>query len=155
MQNGIDFENCVYAEAAGRPRGPHAKWEDGIQAVANQIRGAQTQVKASMEIEAGGEKLLLYGILDALKAGVIYDVKFSKSYEAGKYLNSAQHPAYFRLIPEAYEFRYLISDGTCLYTEVYRRVPTRPIEGIIAEFLESLRCMGYMETYREKWAALS
>ncbi len=90
MQNGIDFENEVYKEAAGMPRTPHPDWENGIKAVATRIKGAQTQVRVQRELTVGDKTLLVYGVLDALSAGVIYDVKFSnKSFNsaelAGKY----------------------------------------------------------------------
>lgn len=159
MQNGIDFENEVYKEAAGTPRVPHPSWENGIKAVATAIKGAQTQVKAQRECTVGNKTLLVYGILDALKAGVISDVKFSnKSFGsaelAGKYLNASQHSAYFYIAPEAYRFDYLVSDGEDLYTETYTRSNTRPFEEIAAEFLNSIEAMGLMSVYEEKWLAL-
>ena len=81
MLNGIEFENEVYKAASGVPRDPHAKWENGIQLIAPIIRGGQFQVKAYREIEVEGLTFLAYGILDALKAGTISDVKFkSKSF---------------------------------------------------------------------------
>lgn len=159
MQNGIDFENEVYKEAAGTPRVPNPSWENGIKAVATAIKGAQTQVKAQRECTVGNKTLLVYGILDALKAGVISDVKFSNgsfgSAElAGKYLNASQHSAYFYIVPEAYRFDYLVSDGEDLYTETYTRSNTRPFEEIAAEFLNSIEAMGLMSVYEEKWLAL-
>ena len=102
---------------------------------------------------------LVYGILDALQAGVIYDVKFrNKSLGSediyGKYLNSPQHPAYFYIVPEATEFRYLVSDGEELYQEVYARENTRFIGDIIAEFISSLESMDLLERYKQNWVAL-
>lgn len=162
MQNGIDFEREVYKVAAGLPRKEHKSWEQGIKSVATVLRGAPTQVKLSREIEVGGQKFLVYGILDALKAGIIYDVKFtnkslttsSPSYTVGKYLDSVQHPAYFELVPEATEFHYLVSDGKDMCREVYRRGNTRPFAEIIADFMDSLKGMGLMELYESKWTAL-
>lgn len=159
MQNGIDFENEVYKEAAGVPRTPHPYWENGIKAVATVIKGAQTQVKAQRECTVGKKTLLVYGILDALRAGVICDVKFSnKSFNsaeiAGKYLDSSQHPTYFYLVPEAYRFEYLVSDGEDIYTESYTRENARQFEEIAAEFLDSIEAMGLMSIYEKKWAVL-
>lgn len=158
MQNGIDFENEVYAEAEGRRREPHTKWESGIQAVANVIRGGQFQVREQRPLTVCGKELLVYGVLDALKAGQIYDVKFSnKSFGsaelAGKYLASAQHPAYFYLVPEAYQFTYLVSDGEDLYTETYTRKLARPFEEIAEEFITFLDKSGLIGIYEEKWIA--
>ena len=158
MQNGIDFENEVYKAAAGVPRTAHPKWEDGINAVATLIKGAPVQVKAQRELTLGSMELLVYGIMDALKAGVIYDVKFSNkgfgSAElAGKYLDSPQHPAYFFIEPDAREFQYLVSDGVDLYTETYTRANSRPFKEIVEEFLTSLDAMNLLGVYKEKWAA--
>lgn len=158
MKNGIEFENEVYAAAAGLNRKPHECWEDGIQAVAKIIRGAPVQVRLSSPITVNGIEFLVYGILDALKAGVIYDVKFSSKplsgFDAyGKYLNSPQHPFYFYLAPEAYEFRYLLSDGADLYQEAYRVEETRRAGPIIGEFLDSISSIGLLDFYKEKWVA--
>lgn len=158
MQNGTDFENEVYREAAGVQRTPHPSWENGIKAVATVIKGAPVQVKVQRELTIGSTTLLVYGILDALKAGTIYDVKFSnRSFHsaelAGKYLGSVQHLTYFYLVPEASTFTYLVSDGNDLYTETYIRKTSRPFAEIAAEFLDFLEKAGLMAIYREKWAA--
>lgn len=158
MRNGIEFENEVYAASADWKRKPHECWEDGIQAVSKVIYGAPVQVRLSRPITVNGVEFLVYGILDALKAGVIYDVKFSSKplsgFDAyGKYLNSPQHPFYFYLAPEAYEFRYLLSDGIDLYQEVYRRSEVLDAAAIIGEFLDSISCMGLLDLYKEKWVA--
>ena len=155
MLNGISFEDKVYRAANGAAIGD-AKWRTGALAIADIIRGAQIQVKISREIEVDGITFLLYGILDALKAGTIYDVKFmNKSMNSadvyGKYLDSAQHPAYFYLVPEASEFTYLLSDGDDLYIETYRREDTLPISSFIHDFIGSIRQQGLMELYKEHW----
>lgn len=156
MQNGIDFEKEVYRAAAGLPRSVHPKWENGINKVATVIQDAPVQVKAQREVSVAGLDLLVYGILDALKAGIIYDVKFSNkgfgSAElAGKYLDSPQHPTYLFLVPEAREFTYLVSDGEDLYTETYTKENSRPFEEIAREFLESLSYMNLLNVYKDKW----
>lgn len=78
---------------------------------------------------------------------------FNSADLAGKYLNSAQHPAYFYLVPEAVEFIYLVSDGEDLYTERYTPDSCRPFEDIAKEFIQSLKCMGLYEVYKEHWKA--
>jgi len=162
MRNGKEFEKEVYLEASGYPRKPHPNWEPGIRAVARIIQGAPIQVKCSRPLEVDGESFLVYGILDALKAGVIYDVKFrnkpfpnseNDSGVYGKYLNSAQHPFYFYIVPEAYEFQYLLSDGVELYVETYHREDVRSAASIISEFICSIRGMGLLDLYKEKWSA--
>lgn len=178
MQNGIDFENLVYSIANGTfepeykasglvepntgevmERFEYPKWYEGAKKVADIIAGAPIQVKASANIEVDGISFLLYGILDALKAGTIYDVKFLNSKMGsvdlyGKYLGSAQHPAYFYLIPEANDFKYLVSDGSELYIESYRREQCRFIGDIIHDFIASIKEMGLYELYKVHWVAL-
>ena len=158
MLNGIEFENAVYATAAGTMDPTGHKWEKGIQKVAKYLKNAPVQVKVSSDIRVDGMDFLLYGILDALKAGTIYDVKFlNKSIGsaelAGKYLESAQHPAYFYLVPDALAFRYLVSDGEDIYIESYLRQDTRYIGDYIHDFLLSITTDGLLDTYKEYWQA--
>ena len=158
MQDGIDFENEVYKIVRGEPRTPHPKWEHGINAVATRLNGAQLQVKAYRECQVGGLTLLVHGVFDALRAGVIFDVKktskgFGSADLAGKYLGSPQHPTYLFLEPSAYKFVYLVSDGEDLYPEEYPRGQTRDFPELASEFLTSIESMGLLETYKEKWRA--
>ena len=159
MRNGIAFENAVYAEAAGAQWDTGGRWESGIKAVAAKIRGAQVQVKASRLLVIDGIEYLVYGILDALQAGIIFDVKFSSkslsSFDAyGKYLSSPQHPFYFWLVPEALSFEYLLSDGSDVYVERYLREQTKTAAEIIAEFIRSITDMGLLPLYQEHWKTL-
>lgn len=158
MQDGIEFENAVYAEASGLLRPLHPKWERGICEVAAFLKGAQFQVRAQREIQLAGMTFLVYGVLDALQAGIISDVKFkSKSFGsldlAGEYFDSPQHPFYFFMVPEARLFRYLVSDGTDLYIEQYTPDETPDAGELIAEFVDFLNVTGHMETYKKNWAA--
>ena len=159
MLNGIKFENSVYALA----RNPQdmtvwPAWKAAASKVADIIRGGQIQVKVQRNITVGNDTYLIYGILDALKAGTIYDVKFSSkgfgSAElAGKYLESPQHPAYMYCVPEAFAFKYLVSDGQDIYIETYTRKMTPDIGEIIRNFRTDLRARGLEEIYLEKWEA--
>ena len=71
MLNGLTFEDRVYRAANGDTIRSDAKWRTGALAIADIIRGAQIQVRVSQEIVVDGMTFLLYGILDAVKAGVI------------------------------------------------------------------------------------
>ena len=154
MQNGIDFEDMVTALTQGRPTDPKkAAWLEAAQKVADIVRGGQLQYAAKQYVQAYGTEIMLYGRLDALKAGHIYDIKFSKSYERGKYYDSTQHPMYLQLIPEALDFTYLVSNGTDLWTECYRREEPAPIMYTVNNFLSWLYTMGLMQLYQEKWLA--
>lgn len=155
MQNGLDFEALVYRLARGinETTNKDDKWYDAASQIADVIRGGTIQYKAKTDLRVAGTNILLFGVLDVLKAGTVYDVKFSKSYERGKYFDSTQHPAYFRLIPEAQDFTYLVSNGSAVYTETYRREETRSIEPVISDFLLWLQSSRLMDTYKEKWRA--
>lgn len=152
MQNGIDFENLVTAIVNGNKDTTH-QWYESASQIAAVVNGGQLQYAARKEISVDGITLLLYGRLDALKAGVVYDIKFSKVYDSGKYINSTQHPTYFELIPEATEFKYLVSNGTWVWTETYRREETQSIISIISDFLRWLDVHGLTSLYKEKWLA--
>jgi hypothetical protein len=91
-------------------------------------------IQARKAIKVRGMDVVLYGRLDALKAGTIYDIKFSKGYERGKFYSSTQHPTYMLLIPEAQTFSYLVSNGMDVWTECYRRDETPDIRPIIRTF---------------------
>lgn len=157
MLNGLAFEDRVYRIAEGKTVRSDAKWRTGATALADIIRGAQIQVPISRPIEVDGNTYLLKGVLDALRAGIIYDVKFlNKSIGSadiyGKWLNCTQHPAYFYLVPEATEFQYLGSDGEDIYIETYQRDQSPDIHEIIHDFLDFVRSEGLMDVFTERWA---
>ena len=165
MQNGIRFEQMVtdllYAQEHplldGTVEIPQIiaedKWFNAAQQVADLVRGAQLQFVAKSVFRTGNREALLYGRLDALRGGHIYDIKFSKSYDRGKYIDSTQHPMYLKLIPEAVDFTYIISSGTDVWTETYRRDETPDIIQTVAEFFDWLDAQGLGGIYREHWAA--
>ena len=182
IQNGHDFETLVTDIATGRfsptfetdgtvnrssygngevmGHEKYPKWYKGASEIAPFLRGAQFQVKTSREIEVAGMTFLVYGILDALKAGVIYDVKFkNKSFGsldlAGDYLDSPQHPLYFYLVPEARQFRYMVSDGQDLYIEQYEPSDCISAHDLILQFVQFLKANGLMDTYQQFWQARS
>ena len=89
MQNGIDFEDLVTSIINGRGD-PNNQWYAAAEKVARRCAGGILQYKAKKVVEVGGVSLLLYGRLDCLKAGEIIDVKFTKSYDAGKYFEMVE-----------------------------------------------------------------
>lgn len=170
MQNGIDFENLVTeicnfqqpvqtsligtppslenllpANVKGNP------WFQAALTVAGYVRGGQLQHVATKRILLDDMELLLYGRLDALLAGGIFDIKFSKKYDRGKYIDSTQHPMYMELVPAAESFTYLISNGEDVWTEKYRRDETPLIIPTIRNFLDWLRITGLMPIYQQYW----
>jgi hypothetical protein len=172
MINGITFENLVTAILSGAQKFDYSemdaktneirnyrinpndhKWHDAASKVAGIVGGGILQYRARKIIEVGGLTLVLYGRLDCLKSGEIYDIKFSKGYDRGKYINSTQHPTYLELVPEAQGFTYLVSNGSEVWTERYRREETPAILPTISYFLEWMQAMGFLDTYKERWLA--
>ena len=148
MLAGIDFENMVNASADGA----EAK-TDSVRIIADIVRGGQKQVALYNDKTINGIDYLLHGRLDYLKAGIIYDIKFSKNYEAGKYTENIQHPFYFELCPEAKQFEYLISNGEDVFSEKYFRSLTPEIDKTVIEFMQFLSECKLTEIYYEKWRA--
>lgn len=152
MQNGIDFENLVTDIVAGKGDPGH-RWYAAASKIAAIVGGGVLQYRARKEVCVGGLTLVLYGRLDALHAGGIYDIKFSKGYDRGKYFDSTQHPTYLELVPEAEHFTYLVSNGTDVWQEKYRREETPSIYPIISDFLDWLTARDLLGLYQEKWLA--
>lgn len=150
MQNGIDFENLVTDITHGRGEQKHI-WYSAASKIASIVDGGVMQYKANKTINMCGISILLYGRLDVLKSGTIYDIKFSKGYDKGKFISSTQHPMYFEIIPEANQFTYLISNGTYVWRETYRRDETGSIIPTVHDFLEWLEMQGLLDTYKSKW----
>ena len=149
MTKGLDFERDVMRCVDGaEPKYPAAA------KIADIVRGGIFQLSQNVSLSVSGIPLVLHGRLDVLKAGVIYDIKFSGKYERGKFLESTQHPAYFELIPEAEEFSYLVSDMNSLWIETYRRNETPSIIPTIQDFLLWLEAVGLDGEYRQHWLAL-
>ena len=153
MKNGIDFEQLVMDYCAGKRIDEKNKWKRGIEQVGELVKGSVFQLPVYQDVNIGGVNFLLYGRLDALKAGVIRDMKFSKSYQTGKYLNSPQHPMYMACVPESRTFEYVISNGTDVFVEKYSRQDVTPIEETIHLYLQDMKIHGYLDLYFEKWKA--
>lgn len=140
QQRGIDYERDTYA---------------GLTEASPYVKGGQFQSVGMKEETIDGQPYLLYGRLDCLKAGVIYDIKRVGRYTAQKYLRSAQHGFYLALFPEAYKFTYLVFDGNKLHTETYYRDEARPVEQDIKAFADWLRQEGLFERYELNWRSKS
>lgn len=151
MLEGIRFENVLNATLNGAEIEPTHEWYKSITELCATLNGAQQQAAVSRDITINGIPFVLYGKLDYLKAGIIYDTKYSGTYRVGKYLDSPQHPMYFALVPEAHEFQYKICDGKYIYTEAYRPDEVEPIERTIKHFMDFLNKMNLVETYTANW----
>lgn len=143
MLEGVRFENCVNAALDGSPVPTGEKYSEQmyykcVRQLAKYLKGSQKQVNLRKDIIVDGVCFELNGVLDFLKKGIIYDTKFSKTYDVGKYFKSPQHPMYFYLVPEAYEFQYLVCDGKFVCREFYHPEDVTPIEVTVRQFMQYL-----------------
>lgn len=133
MQNGIDFENAI-------------------------IRG---EVPELIELVNDGlyqEKLykqmgdyLLFGFADLIKGLTIYDFKFVKNYEIGKYRESVQHLLYM-YCADMNKFQYIIGtkDGS-IYYEDYARDDEK-LRIVVNQFDKWLDTTGNREIYTKNYS---
>lgn len=151
MAKGVEFESCVNSALDGEHIPENHKWYKPVMYLSEYLAGSQQQVTVKRDLFVDGVCFELYGVLDFLRAGIIYDTKFSSHYYLNKYLHSPQHPMYFYLVPEAREFQYLSSDGSFVYKEIYRPEDVVPIETTIRQFMQFLDKQGLVETYTSLW----
>jgi len=151
MLNGVAFEGCVNSTLNGAFIPEDHKWYKPVMELAKYLHGSQQQVALKRDIIVEGVCFELFGVLDFLRAGVIYDTKFSDSYRLNKYLHSPQHSMYFYLVPEARRFEYLSCDGKFIYKEIYYPEDTEPIELTIRQFMRYLEKHNLIETFTSKW----
>ena len=151
MLLGQQFENCVNGVLNGNYISPNHEWYDGIMLMAEHVQGSQQQVVLFRDIKVDGINFMMHGVLDYLRAGIVFDCKFTKNYTLNHYLNSTQHPVYMYLVPEARQFEYCISDGKYLYIEKYPREIIPDLEPIIKYFMAYLDRHNLVDTYVEHW----
>lgn len=131
-------------------------------------RGTAPQIAQEIQLykdkTIGGINFLLYGILDYLKEGIIYDIRSTERYEIGQFCESIEHPFYFELCPEAHMFEYIVADAWSysdgyntdteyeVFSEQYRRPENCSVlERTITEFMEFLEFHNLKRVYFEKW----
>ena len=140
MQRGMDFEADVQ-------RG----LDDEFSPV---IEGGAYQVVVQKKVEVDGVKLNLFGVLDWLKAGHIYDAKRVKEYKTHKYRKSHQHPMYLFMVPTSVDFTYLVkcdSNKEPYHYESYVRENCEDVLRTISAFLKWLKANDMWELYVTHW----
>jgi len=127
------------------------------------------QVKVSKEY---GD-YLLYGIIDCLKGGIIYDYKYTKNYDVGKFFNNHQTLMYLEMIPEASKMVYLITNkcdkieyaennfqdvksieyevGDIFREEYTKDMFPETIDSVLHKFEQWLKAYNLFDLYTEKW----
>lgn len=152
MLMGTQFENVLNSVLLGEHLPEDHEWKFPITEMSEELWGAQQQVVLFKEIDVDGVPFLLHGVLDFLRAGVVFDCKFTKNYYLNKYFSSTvQHQMYMELVPEARLFEYIISDGKYVYREKYPREIVDPIEPYIRNFMQFLDMHNLVNIYTEKW----
>lgn len=131
------------------------------------------QVKVSKEY---GD-YLLYGIIDCLKGGIIYDYKYTKNYDVGKFFNNHQTLMYLEMVPEAKKMIYLITNkfekieypendfkniakidyevGDIFKEEYTKDLFPETIDSILHKFENWLKEYNLFDLYAEKWKCKS
>lgn len=153
MLDGTRFENVLNSTLNGEPLYPEHEWFKVITEMDAELQGAQQQVVLFQDTVVNDQPFLLHGVLDYLRAGRIWDCKFTKNYHLNKYFweGTSQTAMYLSLVPEARDFTYIISDGKYVYREKYPRDIVPPIELTIKNFMDFCKKHGLWNTYVEKW----
>lgn len=145
------------------------EYEKYMQENFEETLGGTYQVKVSKEY---GD-YLLYGIIDCLKGGIIYDYKYTKNYEVGKFFNNHQTLMYLEMVPEAKKMVYLITNkfdetkysdanlkdiekteyavGDIFREEYTKDMFPETIDSILHKFEEWLKQYNLFDLYTEKW----
>lgn len=145
------------------------EYEKYMQENFEETLGGAYQVKVSKEY---GD-YLLYGIIDCLKGGIIYDYKYTQSYEVGKFFNNNQTLMYLEMVPEAKKMVYLITNkfkkteypdlnfkdvanveyevGDIFREEYTKDMFPETMNSILHKFEEWLKQYNLFELYTEKW----
>lgn len=133
------------------------KYEDdcykGLTDASPIIKGGAFQIVGKKDVVVDNVPFLMYGRLDVLKNGIIYDIKRVTRYATQKYLHSAQHGFYMDLFPNASQFTYLAFDGNKLHQETYYRDQYKPTEAILSDFIQWLRENNLWDVYASLWAS--
>ena len=134
MQKGIDFENKIEAWCNG---------SDNNDLIVNEIgdivKGGLWQESCKKDLTIGGNNFILYGRCDVVKGDTIYDIKYTKRYDVGKFQDSIQHLIYLYCL-DLPNFSYLVSDGKDFWREDYsnNNEVENVIKSKISDFLDYL-----------------
>lgn len=117
------------------------------------VCGGAYQVARSKIIEVDEINYMIYGRIDFLKAGVIYDIKkIVYQYHLQKYFGSAQTVIYLELFPEAKQMTYVVSDDLDnIHLETYYRDQIESVNTLIREFITLLKILKLDNLYFENW----
>tara|TARA_R100000315_G_C5181176_1_gene105068 strand:+ start:144 stop:779 length:636 start_codon:yes stop_codon:yes gene_type:complete len=168
MQKGIDFENDIQKVCDGTYRYydfdcPHEDksvdkvidYEKLITKLGEKVKGGYWQESVKKQFEVAGTKILLYGRCDVIKGDTIYDIKYTKNYNLGKFQESTQHLIYM-FCSGLDKFKYLVSDLKSYWIEEYVKQSNieAKLRSEVMQFLDYLdRDKEANELFYTKWKA--
>ena len=129
------------------------EFEKYMQENYEETKGGAYQVKVSKEY---GD-YLLYGIIDCLKSGIIYDYKYTSNYDVGKFFTNHQTLMYLEIVPEAKKMIYLITNkfeeepGEIFKEEYTKDMFPETMDSILHKFENWLKQYNLFDLYAEKW----
>lgn len=142
-----DIEDLKATEDDGK----NEEYFNTVLEVASMTQGGFWQPALSEIYDNGLQSFVLYGRLDVLKLGII-DVKFSKTFEVGKYKNCPQVRMYMHLAKQAPDMTFVVSNGHTVMTDYFIRQDVEPIEPLVNDFWNWLnRYPEYLSLYIENW----
>ena len=156
MQRGIDFEDDIKAKCDGYillDGEENPNYETVCGEITRIVTGGLWQQTCKKDLQIGNQEFLLYGRMDVIKKDTVYDIKYTRNYELGKFLDSAQHLIYLYCtgLPK---FQYLISDGEDYWIEDYHNHINieNEIKSKISDFLSYLENdKEAKELFKTKW----
>lgn len=151
MQKGIDFENdiesfCAEFKKEKLTYNPltDTDYAKCVYEFAEIVKNGYWQEPVKKQIEVAGTKILLYGRCDVIKGNTVYDIKYTKNYNLGKFQNSTQHLIYM-FCSGLDKFKYLVSDLKSYWIEEY--VKQSNIEAQLRS--EIMRFFDYLDRDKE------
>lgn len=93
---------------------------DCIREFGDEVKGGFWQKSFSKTIKIGDDNFVIYGRADVVKEDTIYDIKYTKKYDLGKYKDSMQHRIELAC-SDFPTFKYIVSDLKDTYVEEYQK----------------------------------
>lgn len=151
MIRGLNFENDVYEFLEGKLE----FIEPTAFEVSQIVKGSMFQVPLMKKfLNFENYEIYIYGIADCINKNIIYDIKSVKNYDIGKYKSSAQHKIYLSA-SNADTFKYVVSDGDCVFEEEYNKSPKleEELKELILDFLYWLQVNDIFNVFVGLWSA--
>ncbi|MGD9162839.1 MAG: hypothetical protein PVG39_30815, partial [Desulfobacteraceae bacterium] len=119
MQKGIDFESNVVLAMDGKyvPK-KEDKYSKCVNECSRLLAGSIHNQFACMKFDG----FILEGWMDFIRINRVFDLKTTKKYTLGKYINNFQHRFYLYCLMDSCvnNFTYLITDFRSVYREDYQ-----------------------------------